>query len=187
MNAEKFERWLIEKNACADGKAWAKGKSMVEVWKTCERPDWIMWLYARRPNPDKKKAVKIAIFAAELVLDKFEKNHTDDKRPRQAIAAAKAVVKKDTPETRAAATAAAAAAYAAYAYAAYADADAAYAAYAAADAAYAYAYADAAADAAAYAAYAAADAADADARADARAECRKKQCSYIRKLIPRIR
>ena len=37
----------------------------------------------------KKDSVLLAIFAAELIIDIFEKKYPDDKRPRQAIEAAK--------------------------------------------------------------------------------------------------
>ena len=73
---------------------------------------------------------KLAIFAAEQVLDIFERRYPDDKRPRQAIEAAKKVLENDTEETR---RAAAYAASAAYAGAAPSAAYAAYAADAAAD------------------------------------------------------
>jgi hypothetical protein len=104
---------------------------------------------------DRHDKVRYAIFAAEQVLGIFEGKHPDDKRPRQAIEAARRYLETpcDAADAAYAAYAADAAAYAADA------ADAAYAAYAAADAAYAAAYAAGAA------AYAAARAARAAARA----------------------
>jgi len=51
----------------------------------------------------KKDSVALAIFAAELVIDIFEKEHPNDKRPREAIEAAKKVLKSDTKKNRAAA------------------------------------------------------------------------------------
>ena len=98
----------------------------------------------------KNQRVKWAIYCAEQVLPIFETKYPDDKRPRQAVEAAKKYLKNPT-------AAYAAAAYAAAAYAADA-ADAAYAADVAADAANA--------ANAAYAAYvAAANAADVTAAA----------------------
>ena len=91
----------------------------------------------------KKQYVAYAIFAAEQVIDIYEKQYPIDDRPRMAIEAAKKVLKRDTKKNRAHAAYAAYAAYAACAHAAHA----ANAANAAADAAYADAYA-------AYAAYA---------------------------------
>ena len=65
-----------------------------------------------------------AIYAAEQVIGIFEKKYPIDKRPRKAIEAAKAYLKRPCAETKKAAYAAAYAAYAA-AYAAYAYASAA--------------------------------------------------------------
>jgi len=114
-----------------------------------------------------KQYVSYAIFAAEQVIDIYEKKYPKDTRLRAAIAAAKKCIKDPSDGNKKAAAAydadaaayaaaydADAAAYAA-AYAAYAADAAAYAAYAAA---YDAAYAAYAADAAAYAADAAADA-----------------------------
>jgi hypothetical protein len=159
---------LVEMGACDEGveaykKRW-KGLTEAAVIRRLMHPqtrawvkreyaseslEWANWLIVRLL--DRHDKVRYAIFAAEQVLHFFEGKHPDDKRPRQAIEAARRYL--ETPCD------AADAAYAAYAtaYAAYV-ADAAYAARAAADAAYA---ADAAARAAAYAAYAAYAAADA--------------------------
>jgi hypothetical protein len=110
---------------------------------------------------------ELAIYAAELVIDIYEKQYPNDKRPREAIEAAKKVLEKDTKKNRDAADAAADAAYAA--------ADAARAAYAAARAA---ADAARAAYAAAYAAYAAARA--------ARADTKKKINAWMVKRIKQL-
>ena len=116
--------------------------------------------------------VAYAIYAAEQVIDIYEGKYPDNKKPREAIEAAKECLKNPTEENKKkAANAASAAAYAA-ADAAYAAAYAAAADAAAAYAAYANVAADAAADAAAaYAAYAAADA------AYARVRCNLKSCN----------
>jgi hypothetical protein len=149
------QEWLVEKSACKEGREWflsqgeTDGVKVVEKLMAEDRLDWASWLVVRIMN--RPQYIGYAVFAAEQVLGIFEERYPDDKRPRQAIEAAKQCIVRDTPENR---SSAAAAAYAAadYAAAAYAAAAAAYAdAYAAADAAYA-----AAADAA-YAAYAAAD------------------------------
>ena len=112
----------------------------------------------------KKDSVALAVYAAELVIDIYEKKYPKDDRPRKAIEAAKYWLKH--PHAAAAYADADAAAYAAAAAAAYAAG----AAYAGAGAAYAGAtYADAAA----YAAYAAAAYAAAAAAAYAAAAARK--------------
>ena len=55
----------------------------------------------------KKDSVTLAIFSAELCLREFEKLYPDDKRPRKAIDAARAVLAHDTAENRSAAWSAA--------------------------------------------------------------------------------
>ena len=51
----------------------------------------------------KKDSVALAIFSAELCLKEFEKLYPDDKRPREAIEAARAVLLHDTAKNRSAA------------------------------------------------------------------------------------
>jgi hypothetical protein len=162
LNAEDFESLLASGrlDACNQAREWAKGKSLAEVWKTCHRGDWMLWLAARYGDVPLKTIVAIACDAVEPALA-----FTTDPLPTQTIAVVRRWLKDDATieEVRAAANAAADAASYAAAYAAYAtdDADdaAAYAADAAADAARAAAYAADAAD------YAAARAAAAAARA----------------------
>jgi len=140
-----------------------RGEHEIQADKEC----WSEMKIVKTYKWTKKDSVALAIYAAELVIDIYEKECPNGKLPREAIEAAKRVLKSDTPKNRAAAARAADAAARAAAYAA---------AYAAAAAAYA--AADAAADAAAYAAAAADAAADAAARAAAAAAARNK----IRKL-----
>jgi hypothetical protein len=117
-------------------------------------------LFVKDIGSDQWLSVWIAVKFAEDALHIFEDKYSEDKRPFEAIEAAKAWLRNpaaayaaayaaDAAADADAAAAAYAAAYADAAYAAYAAADA---AYAAAYAAYAAAYAAAAADAAAYAA-----------------------------------
>ena len=149
------EKWLEKRGACADGISWFKTCSkenpseVMDALLAEKKLDWANWLIARLLSP--KDRVRYAIFAAEQVIDIFEKAHPNDKRPRKAIEAAKAVLKKNNKTARAAAWAAAGAAWAA-AGAAGGAGDAAGAAWAAGDAAWA-------AWAAAWAARAAGDAA----------------------------
>ena len=154
------EEWLSKCAACSSGVLWFSGfgKSdsigVMEGLLSESKLDWANWLIVRLLN--RKDKIRYAIFAAEQVISIFEKKCPEDKRPRLAIEAAKAVIENDTKETRAAACAA----YAAANTAALAAGDAAYAAAntaacAANTAAYV-AYAAAAAMAAAWASWAAA-------------------------------
>jgi len=166
-------KWLQSKGACKESlEAWHKetdhGTLATLNRLVVKNPEWGNWLVCRLMN--KNQAARYAIFSAEQVLDIYERKYPDDKRPRNAIEAAKAYLKNPCAKTKAAAVNAYTAAYAAYAAAyAYATANVAYAASNAA----AYA-ADAASNAAAYyAAYAAACAADA-------AERRKMQAKILK-------
>ena len=114
------------------------------------RFDWANWLIVRLMN--RKQKVQYAIFAAELVIDIYEKKYPDNDKPKKAIEAAKAYLKNPSKKTKSdASNAANAAAYAAANVAA--DAAANVAAYAANVAANVAAYAaNAAANVTAYAA-----------------------------------
>jgi len=168
------KQFLIENGACYSGKdAFAKvyGETaeLSDIAKLAEETGgeylgFALWLIVRCMTHAQK--VRFAVFAAEKVIHIYEEKYPNDKRPMEAIDAAKKWIEKTVSSAYPYAAAAADAAYAAAAAADAAYADAAYAAYAAAaDAAYAAYAAAAAADAAyadaAYAAYAAAAAADA--------------------------
>ena len=139
--------WLQSKGACKESlEAWHQ-ETDHDTFATLRRlvvknPEWGNWLICRIMN--KNQSVQYAIFAAEQVIDIYEGKYPDDKRPRNAIEAAKAYLQNPSKKTKDYACAAYAAAYtAAYTtYAAYAAAYAASAtaATAAAAAAYAAAY-----------------------------------------------
>jgi len=178
------EQWLREKSACSEGVEWflkQKETDAVKVLKKLikeKQLPWANWTIVRVMNY--KQRVQYAVFAAEQVIGIFEKKYPDDKRPRQAIEAAKKCIDNSSEENKNAAAYAAA-----YADAAYADA----AAFAAAYAAYA-ALAAAVADAAANAAYADAAAfaaAVADAAAYADAAMRIKILEYGIKLLKELK
>ena len=80
-----------------------KGKHIIEDDKEC----WEQMRIVKAYKWTKKDSVAFAIYAAELVLNNYEKEHPDDLRPRQAIEAAKKVLFHDTPENRSAARSAA--------------------------------------------------------------------------------
>jgi hypothetical protein len=46
--------YLIEYDACTDARQWAKDKTWQEVYSTCDRADWLLWLFVRS-NPDDKR------------------------------------------------------------------------------------------------------------------------------------
>ena len=102
-----------------------RGKSIIqndkECWEEMKIVKWVKWT--------RKDSISLAVFAAELVLENYENKYSNDLRPRQAIEAAKKVLKHDTKKNRDAAWAAGNAARGAW----YAAGDAAW--YAAGDAA----------------------------------------------------
>jgi len=176
---------LRKLGACEDAREWAADKTWEEIFTTCHRGDWLLWLWKRtaEDTEDNFKLLTRAKARCALTVRHLMK----DKR---SINACEVALKfTDGLATREELNAAADAA--AYAAADAADADA-YAAAAAADAADADAYAAAAAaDAAAADAYAAADAADADAYAAADAAAayaktknRMETADICRKYLP---
>jgi len=169
---EITKEFLQSKNACSPSYKWVVENNLIGL----EHPEFIAklmennrfsdanWLITKLF--DKMQSVKYAVFAAEQVLNIYEKKYPKDDRPGLAIETAKKYLENPNAKTayaaRAYAEATAAAAYVAYAAAADAT-------YAAADATAAAAYAAAAADDAAYAADAAAYAARAGAAVGAAA------------------
>jgi hypothetical protein len=130
----------------------------------------------------KEDSVALSIFAAELCIDAFEKEYPNDKRPRNAIEAAKAYLKNPCKETQDAARSAASAASAAWS-AEYAARSAEYAARSAASAAWS------AARSAASAAWSAAWSAEYAARSAASAAHRKitNKCeAFIQERIKKL-
>ena len=142
------KEWLREKRACVEGVQWfteqkeIDGLNVVKKLIKENRLGWANWLIVR--IMEYKQYVSYAVFAAEQVIDIYEKKYPNNKKPREAIEAAKKCIENPTEENKkayaaaaargAAADAAYAAAAAAYAADAAAAADAAYAAAAAADA-----------------------------------------------------
>lgn len=99
--------WLKEHNACSEGMDWfsmqseTDGRAVMESLISAGKIEWANWLITRML--DRKCRIRYAVFAAEQVLDIFEKQYHDNKRPKIAIESARLVLKNDTPETRAAA------------------------------------------------------------------------------------
>ena len=157
-----MEELLIKLNACKEAKEWAAGKSWQEIYATCHRGDWLLWLFAL-VNPESRRELTLAKGHCANTVRHLMK----DPRSVAAVDAAIAYGEGRIGDAELAA--------AAYAAAAADDA------YAAADAAYA--AAAAAADDAAYAAAADADAADADADA-ARIKNQQLTAGICREYLP---
>ena len=138
MSKTITKEWLREKGACTDGYNWFLHQRSRDELKVLEKLiqeehfEWANWLIVRRM--ERKQYIQYAIFAAEQVIDIYEKQIPDDKRPRLAIEAARRCLIDDSDAAWAAGDAARAAGDAARAAgdAAWAAGDAAWAAGAAA-------------------------------------------------------
>ena len=110
-------KWLEKKKACQDGKEWYLANCPenpidgIKGLMKGEKYGWANWLIVRVMNY--KQYVSYAVFAAEQVIYIFEKKYTDNKRPREAIEAARLCIANPSEKNRRAANAAANAAYAA--------------------------------------------------------------------------
>jgi hypothetical protein len=185
MTDKTLKEFLKKHNACKDGYEFAKDLTLEQFLNTCERGDWILWLF-KRTNPDDLQLLTLAKGHCANTVRHLMKDERSLKAVDTAIAFGEGkATKKDLNAADAAADAYAADAADAYAAAAAAAADADAADAAAAAAAYA---ADAyAADAAAAAAADAADAAAAyaaDAYAAARKVNKKLTADICRRYLP---
>jgi len=167
---------LNKLKACQEAMEWAGDKSWQEIYNTCHRGDWLLWLF-KRTNPDDLKLLTLAKGHCANTVRHLMKDKRSIKAVDAAIAYGEGKISREELDAAAYAAADAAVAndapYAAYAADAAAAAD---------DAAYA-AYdddadADAAADAAAYA-NAAANAAD-----TAKKENQQLTADICRKYLP---
>ncbi len=109
-----FKEILIEHGACKEAVDWAEGKTYEEAYSTCERADWMIWLFARnwgKPGfPTKRQVLLAACDCAETSLAFAPEGEL---RPAQAIASARLAIEDPSEENLEAAYAASSAAYAA--------------------------------------------------------------------------
>jgi len=93
MSVAKLKKW----DACKDGIQYFKDhkftsveQAITEILKTdhAKRYEWSSWLFSKTLN--KENRVRYAIYAAKLVLPIWEKEFPKDKRPHEAVNAAKA-------------------------------------------------------------------------------------------------
>jgi len=99
MKNKLTKMWLEEHGACIAGYEYALENLLgLDIKKTVEKLmsdnkfDWASWYVTK--FFDKGQSVEYAIFAAEQVLNIYEKEYPEDDRPRKAIEAAKEYLKK---------------------------------------------------------------------------------------------
>ena len=110
---------LISLNACEEAREWAKDKSWKEIYETCHRGDWLIWLF-RRTNKGDLKLLTLAKGHVANTVRHLMKDERSKKAVDAAIAFGNGEISEDELQN-AYDAATDAAAYAAY--------DAAYAVY----------------------------------------------------------
>ena len=50
---------LIKLDACKEAKEWAANKTWEEIYNTCHRGDWLLWLF-KRTNPNDLQLLTLA-------------------------------------------------------------------------------------------------------------------------------
>ena len=109
--------WLKEKGACKESYKWfeeQKDTDSIDLLKKLieeGKLDWANWAIGRLMTY--KQQVQYAVFAAERVIELYEAKYPADKRPRQAIEAARQCIDDPSNENKKAAYAASVAYYAA--------------------------------------------------------------------------
>jgi hypothetical protein len=91
MTAAETQKLLGDLDACFSyGRAWAEGKTLREIWRTCERGDYMLRLLAKMERekgwPDRKVIVLAACDCPELALKYVPEGES---RPRKAIETAR--------------------------------------------------------------------------------------------------
>jgi hypothetical protein len=66
MTPKQFQQKLIELDACQEAREWAEGKSWEEVYNTCHRGDWLLWL-AEKQGVDKPLLILVGGHCANTV------------------------------------------------------------------------------------------------------------------------
>jgi len=59
MAQQNFAQLLVELKACEEAREWAGDKTWEEVYNTCHRGDWLLWLYTKT-NPEDMQGLTLA-------------------------------------------------------------------------------------------------------------------------------
>ena len=103
------EEWRKKNKACPDGVKWWKDQKEKDAIKIVlkladHNYPWANWLLVRLMTH--KQKVQYAVFAAEQVIEIYEKKYPEDDRPRKAIEVAKEFIKDPSDDNKKAADAA---------------------------------------------------------------------------------
>lgn len=89
MTNQELLSFLKSKNACAESIQWIDDRDLVTAWNECPKASWLLWLYARSVNPDTIVFKTAVVELADSMLNIFEAEYPEDKRPRNAIETAR--------------------------------------------------------------------------------------------------
>ena len=103
---------LMKLNACKDAREWAGDKSWEEIYNTCHRGDWLLWLF-KRTNPDDLQLLTLAKGHCAKTVRHLMKDERSIKAVDAAIAFGEGKISRDELDAAAADAAAFAAAVAA--------------------------------------------------------------------------
>ena len=103
---------LMKLNACKDAREWAGDKSWEEIYNTCHRGDWLLWLF-KRTNPDDLQLLTLAKGHCANTVRHLMKDERSIKAVDAAIAFGEGKISRDELDAAAADAAAFAAAVAA--------------------------------------------------------------------------
>ncbi|WP_340641165.1 putative immunity protein, partial [Staphylococcus pseudintermedius] len=119
MKRDQLLNLLSKHNDCPEATEWVRAsdkQTAREIWESCERGDWMLWIAARL-EIDRKLIVTAACLCARQSLVHVRPG---EERPRIAIETAERWVRGEATIEEVREARSAAYAYAAYAYAAYA-------------------------------------------------------------------
>ena len=105
---------LMKLNACPEAMEWAGDKSWEEIYNTCHRGDWLLWLF-KRTNPDDLQLLTLAKGHCANTVRHLMKDERSLKAVDAAIAFGEGKISREKLNTSAYAAAAYAAAASAYA------------------------------------------------------------------------
>ena len=80
LSETRMSAWLKGRGACGDGVAWAGDKTLREAWRTCPRPDWLLWALNAADLLDPMKNRRFACRCVRAVW-----NLLTDPRSRSAV------------------------------------------------------------------------------------------------------
>jgi hypothetical protein len=90
LNPTEFQSLLSDLGACQEAVIWAKGKSLAQTWRTCERGDWLLWLCGKMVDkPGWSTRAQLVLAACSCAETSLKYVPSGEDRPRAAIETAR--------------------------------------------------------------------------------------------------